>query len=308
MDAADEHEAHQASLPYELNVLMLGVANLSSVCAALWLLILALPRLPLAVRKRLFLRQLRCLAIADLTLHVTMIALVATHLPATPPPQTVWFSPFFSFGLFASYMLESLIAVTFSVTQARQERCQRALEKLPTCIFTLAAALSLYQAMQLPNDTEDSAHALLGTVILLGCLCISLASYCVMSVRLHCSRFHEGYAVQRRLWIRSGLFLLSTVLTAGPSVACRLSLGSASMVWSFLSYSSPSVAQIVAGTLLGMNGLLNVVMYTCQSRHFRQRTHRLSSSSTQDTQSFHVCFSERTKVCTFEAAETDAVQ
>jgi hypothetical protein len=108
-----------------------------------------------------------------------------------------------------------------------------------------------------------------------------------------CAAFAAGHAVQRRIWLRMGTYLLVALVVNGPTwYMYTLATGPDSPV---------DIRAFVAHLFLNMGGLLNFGLYALQSRYAQPRQQAVVGDAMQKRKnaagSFRVAFHVTPSVC-----------
>lgn len=303
------------------------VAPLVSIVCCLWLLVRSLPRISQKYARKLLLRQMWHLALADILMSIGGVPLNVGQLwqwSSDRGPeicrflQDVIYPALNGWGLFASVLFEMHIALGFTMGLFRWSRAFRCLERALPWVWPLSLALSVLDTLtssvyfdeaagvcrpQLATPIQVMRPVQVGVVILMS------AANCVCYLALVCfSGLRAGPAsVEVRVWRQCSSFTLVFMLTWGPWLFTGHFVEAS---WAFGSSGDEGGWAYISGTCLGLNGALNCITYAGMSRYVRQiRTRRAPPRQEQQPQvqpraatggeSFHAKFANEDSIQTF---------
>lgn len=237
-------------------------ANILSIGGCLWLL-WRLQKLSPAIRHRLFPRQVRYLAWADLLFHCSSILLDLLDYGVLGSQGTTCarLMPLVEFASICSLLVSLHLAVSFLVQILGMRCAERVLPMTLPMVWPVGFVVSCLEVVLYP--AEDDSHSNWCTQkdgrvdyvfvgLLFGCFVLSCASYVATIVQAHiCPE-----SVARHCWWRAGSYLLSFILTQSLIV-----------VVCFTKRDNRDILQILAVTLQNLTGFANMLTYALQSRY-----------------------------------------
>lgn len=271
----------------EMSSLVPLVAAFISFVAMIFLLF-RLTRLSVALKSRLLVRQLQCLACANLVyLVATCLELMSDlgwfwALPTiTDKQRTSWcvISNFVEFtGAEASMLVECHMAIVFATSIYGAVKTTLLLSAALPLVWLIALPLALARVVLLKLQWNPEEHgckihnahdsdeffAVSSALGFLLCLACYIASACGV--------YRAGMAVQRSVWNRARLYPLATLVTLGPAILYHVVLAPylATLqrrgelrrrdnveAWAFL----------ISDTFLNASGFLIFFIYASQSKY-----------------------------------------
>lgn len=284
------------------------VAPLISAVCCLWLLIRSLPRVSEKYSRKLLLRQMWHLALADIWMSiggVPLNAAQARHIhddDVCKILQDIIYPGINGWGLFASVLVEMHIALGFAAGLFRWGRFFRCLERSLPCVWAFGLALSVLDTLTSKVFFDEAVGAcqsqfatpiaVMRPVQAAAVILTSVVSSVCYFTFVCCSGLAAGPAsVEVRVWRQCSSFMLVFLLTWGPWLFSGYFLKAS---WAF---NDAGTWAYVSGTCLGLNGALNCITYAGLSRYVRQMRPRGASSArphpvqaAMGGDSFHVKF------------------
>mmetsp|Transcript_62797 Transcript_62797/g.144623 ORF Transcript_62797/g.144623 Transcript_62797/m.144623 type:complete len:396 (+) Transcript_62797:78-1265(+) len=280
----------QAGRPSRMTAIAASVvANSLSLCACIWL-DRKIGSMPEAVRQRLFPRQMRNLARADMLISATLLVFSVVNNPAIHLDQTAglvlcWiFGPTMYFGRVLSACCEVQIALGIAIVWYRR------LDLVPMMIRTswvmpvASAALTVVAYYFYPYTGYTKQRCYMAKVHsdIITAAWMSLANG--LTVVLYCATlvkaFNAPSSARNGVLLTTMLYPINFIWTSFPLLLVEfdLRLGNTDFF---------DVALVAEG----LNGLLNVLTYFVQSRYARRlAAGRSMPAGNQKPVSFHVVF------------------
>lgn len=260
------------------------VAPLISAVCCIWLVARSLPRISEKYARKLLLRQLWHLALADILMSIGGVPLNAAQFWHWTPAQgadmcralqDLVYPALNGWGLFASVLVEMHIALGFALGLCRYGRGFRLLERSLPLVWALGLAFSVLDTLtssvlfdeaveacrpQFATPIEVMRPVQAAVVMLTSLVC------CVCYFTLVCCSGLEAgpLSVEVRVWRQCSSFALVFLFTWGPW------LFSGNFLKASWAFGGEGAWAYISGTCLGLNGALNCIAYAGLSRYVRQ--------------------------------------
>lgn len=283
-------------MKHGLDLLSVVVPLIAAVVSAVFtsVLLWRLTRLPLACRKRLLVRQLRHLAVANLVFAVAAsMELVVEVVVSQMRPDAqlglsmavkrgwcIFIMLLENVGSDVSILLECHLAMAFSASICSGVKTLEALDfSLTYATWPLGVTLAFVETALLlhkiewrpdifgpdfnsPNGTAcgcDMTDVIWLAVVSSG-VTLCILNYVVSSVRV----MQSGHLVQRHVWTRARLYVAVAIITIGPSaihecIIKQIDTDDVVSEWSSL----------ISATLYNLHGMMNAVLYAMHCKYAR---------------------------------------
>eukprot|EP00927_Polykrikos_kofoidii_P017785 TRINITY_DN18138_c0_g1_i1.p1 TRINITY_DN18138_c0_g1~~TRINITY_DN18138_c0_g1_i1.p1 ORF type:complete len:480 (-),score=41.26 TRINITY_DN18138_c0_g1_i1:26-1345(-) len=245
-------------------------------------------------KKKMFCRQMWHLCVVDLMFCVSLGMYILVDVLSekgyivSNSFWCIWWqvcSLGYSFGLDTAILLESHIAMSCLAAMLRSSRVLKSLNAVLGKLWVVGLCLGVgdvWQSTAGGLDTCVFKRDIVAVLLITVCFTICTLSY-VLSAVAACVQ--AGQAVRWRVWSRGQWYVVVALFCFGP-LMYRQFVGSAH------SHFSANAWTIVARVAASLNGLLNVLVYACQSgqlkklanRRFRRRQSRIIARWSQQGQ------------------------
>eukprot|EP00927_Polykrikos_kofoidii_P017787 TRINITY_DN18138_c0_g3_i1.p1 TRINITY_DN18138_c0_g3~~TRINITY_DN18138_c0_g3_i1.p1 ORF type:complete len:436 (-),score=28.14 TRINITY_DN18138_c0_g3_i1:18-1325(-) len=251
-------------------LLMPVLTTLLSLIAS-WRLLVYLQQLKSRDRKKMFCRQIWHLCVADIIFcvflgsYIVVNVLVGQGYIILNSFWCIWCSActlLYSIGWDTAILVESHIAISFLAAMLRSPWGLKFLNALLGKLWVVGLCLAVGDVWAATAGSLSNCPGYpdyVGTVLIAVCVATCLVCY-VLSAVAACVQ--AGQAVRGRVWNRAQWYVVVALFCFGPAMYRELTWHSASDIEFMV-----QVGTQVAGSL---NGLLNVLVYACQSRHLKK--------------------------------------
>eukprot|EP00927_Polykrikos_kofoidii_P017786 TRINITY_DN18138_c0_g2_i1.p1 TRINITY_DN18138_c0_g2~~TRINITY_DN18138_c0_g2_i1.p1 ORF type:complete len:438 (-),score=44.97 TRINITY_DN18138_c0_g2_i1:40-1353(-) len=243
---------------------------------ASWRLLLYLQRLKSRDKNKMFCRQMWHLCVVDiifcvfLGMYILVDVLSEKGYIVLNSFWCIWWNACswgYSFGWDTAILVESHIAISFLAAMLRSSWGLKFLNAVLGKLWMVGLCLGLADVWQSTEGGLDSCASkrdIIGVVLIAVCVATCLVCY-VLSALAACVQ--AGQAVRGRVWSRAQWYVVVALFCFGPPTY-RQFAGSSEL---FFSSNKWTIGTRVAASL---NGLLNVLVYACQSRKLKKLANR----------------------------------